>query len=59
MLGEHTKTAVKELNASDDRGIDTVRNIIKQFAGQHKSLPKGMHKIVILDEADSMTENAQ
>lgn len=48
-----------ELNASNDRGIDTVRNKIKMFAQQKVTLPKGRHKIIILDEADSMTEAAQ
>ncbi|EQC38291.1 replication factor C subunit 2 [Saprolegnia diclina VS20] len=53
------KTAVLELNASDDRGIDTVRNKIKMFAMQKVTLPPNRHKIVILDEADSMTTAAQ
>lgn len=48
-----------ELNASSDRGIDVVRNKIKMFAQQKVTLPKGRHKIIILDEADSMTEGAQ
>lgn len=59
LLGEHYKQAVLELNASDDRGIDTVRSKIKMFAQQKVTLPPGRHKIVILDEADSMTTGAQ
>ncbi|KAF0700718.1 Aste57867_8772 [Aphanomyces stellatus] len=60
LLGETLmKTAVLELNASDDRGIDTVRNKIKMFAMQKVTLPANRHKIVILDEADSMTTAAQ
>lgn len=51
--------ATLELNASDDRGIDVVRNKIKQFAQTKISLPPSKHKIVILDEADSMTPGAQ
>jgi replication factor C subunit 2/4 len=51
---------VLELNASDDRGIDVVRNTIKMFAHKKVSgLVPGRHKIVILDEADSMTVGAQ
>jgi hypothetical protein len=34
------------------RGIDVVRNKIKQFAQKKVTLPPGRHKIVILDEAD-------
>lgn len=59
LLGASVKQAVLELNASDDRGIDTVRNKIKMFAQQKVTLPPGRHKIVILDEADSMTAAAQ
>jgi hypothetical protein len=46
------KEAVLELNASNDRGIDIVRNKIKMFAQQKVTLPPGRHKVVILDEAD-------
>jgi len=60
LLGEsYMKEAVLELNASDDRGIDVVRSKIKTFAQQKITLPPGRQKIVILDEADSMTEGAQ
>ena len=59
LLGDFSKTGVLELNASDDRGIDTVRDKIKNFAHQKVTLPPGRHKIIILDEADSMTEAAQ
>jgi replication factor C subunit 2/4 len=48
-----------ELNASDDRGIDTVREKIKSFAAQFINLPEKRHKIIILDEVDSMTQSAQ
>ena len=59
MLGPAYKSAVLELNASDARGIDVVRNKIKSFAQQKVTLPPGRHKIIILDEADSMTAAAQ
>ncbi|ORY95306.1 P-loop containing nucleoside triphosphate hydrolase protein [Syncephalastrum racemosum] len=59
MLGSSMKEAVLELNASDDRGIDVVRNRIKAFATKKVTLPPGRHKIIILDEADSMTGGAQ
>jgi len=60
MLGSEVyKEAVLELNASDERGIDVVRNSIKMFAQKKVALPRGKHKIIILDEADNMTEGAQ
>jgi len=60
LLGkEHYHQATLELNASDDRGIDVVRNKIKQFAQTKILLPPGRTKIIILDEADSMTPGAQ
>jgi replication factor C subunit 2/4 len=58
-LGDAYKNAVLELNASDARGIDVVRNKIKLFAQKKVNLPAGRHKIIILDEADSMTAAAQ
>ncbi|CDJ48159.1 replication factor c subunit, putative [Eimeria brunetti] len=48
-----------ELNASDERSIDVVRERIKGFARERRDLAPGRHKIVILDEVDSMTEAAQ
>jgi replication factor C subunit 3/5 len=47
-----------ELNASDARGIDVVRNEIQEFAGTKQLFSKGV-KLIILDEADAMTSDAQ
>jgi replication factor C subunit 2/4 len=59
LLDDKYNDAVLELNASDERGIDVVRQNIKFFAQKSIELPPGRHKIVILDEADSMTSSAQ
>eukprot|EP00111_Clytia_hemisphaerica_P015605 TCONS_00046049-protein len=59
------KSRTLELNASDERGIQVVRDKVKTFASQSVSAkrPDGTpcppFKIVILDEADSMTKHAQ
>lgn len=49
---------VLELNASDSRGIDDVREQVVTFASTKKIFDKGM-KLIILDEADNMTKDAQ
>ena len=59
ILGEHFSEATIELNASDERGINVVREKIKIFAERMVRLPPGKHKVVILDEADSLTSAAQ
>eukprot|EP01031_Cornospumella_fuschlensis_P038800 gene38800-47188_t len=58
MYGEHYGSMTLELNASDDRGIDVVRDQIKEFAGTKKLFSSGV-KLIILDEADAMTGDAQ
>jgi DNA polymerase III delta prime subunit len=46
------------LNASDERGIDIVRNQISNFVNSSALFSKGL-KIIVLDEVDYMTKNAQ
>lgn len=54
------KAMTLELNASDARGIDTVRNEIKEFAAtQQLWQAAGTVKLIVLDEADAMTSDAQ
>lgn len=50
---------VLELNASDDRGIDIVRTQILNFASSRGMYATSKYKLVILDEADQMTNDAQ
>ncbi|RHZ88139.1 hypothetical protein Glove_26g8 [Diversispora epigaea] len=58
---ENMRLRVKELNASDDRGIDVIRVKVKKFARTviSKNTRGPPYKIIILDEADSMTYDAQ
>lgn len=56
--GPNYKNMILELNASDDRGIDVVRQQIKDFASSRKLFSSGL-KLVVLDEADAMTRIAQ
>ena len=55
---EHNKELTIHLNASDERGIDIIRNHISQFVNSKTLFNKGT-KFIILDEVDSMTKNAQ
>lgn len=57
-LGFHSKEMIIHLNASDERGIDIIRNQIHQFVNSKNLFHKGL-KFVILDEIDYMTKNAQ
>ena len=52
------KSLVIHLNASDERGIDIIRNQIYQFV-KTKNLFETGYKFVVLDEVDYMTKNAQ
>jgi replication factor C subunit 3/5 len=52
------KGSVIHLNASDERGIDIIRNQIYQFVKSKNFFETGL-KFVILDEVDYMTKNAQ
>lgn len=58
MYGTSFRSMVLELNASDDRGIDVVRDQIKTFASTKRIFSSGV-KLIILDEADAMTSAAQ
>jgi replication factor C small subunit len=58
LYGEAYREHTMELNASDQRGIDVVRDTVKTFA-RVKSIGDIPFKIMILDEADNMTSDAQ
>jgi len=55
---EVNKSLIIHLNASDERGIDIIRNQINNFVNSNCLFIKGL-RFVILDEVDYMTKNAQ
>jgi replication factor C subunit 3/5 len=57
-LHNKNKDLIIHLNASDERGIDIIRNQINYFVNSKPLFNNGM-KFVILDEVDYMTKNAQ
>ena len=67
LYGKEVKYMTLELNASDDRGIDVIRERIKDFCSSITNFTAFLnptnnnkrHKLVILDEADMMTNDAQ
>lgn len=57
LFGANWKSNFLDLNASDERGIDTIRIRVKDFA---RTIPmNGGFKIIFLDEADALTKDAQ
>jgi replication factor C small subunit len=59
LLGELVGDYTLQLNASDERGIDAVRERIKTFASYSDRREGVPFRLVILDEADEMTRDAQ
>jgi len=63
--GKYMKDYVLELNASDERGIKTVQDTIIDFCkkkiiiNDSQNIKCAEHKMIILDEADNMTQKAQ
>jgi replication factor C small subunit len=58
VLGENAKEYTLELNASDERGIGMVRERVKKFT-RFAGMADAPFKLIILDEADEMTNDAQ
>ena len=58
VLGEYAKEYTLELNASDERGIGMVREKVKKFS-RFAGMADAPWKLIILDEADEMTSDAQ
>ena len=58
LFGSTWKENYLELNASDERGIDVVRQKVKDFA-RTKAIGKVPFKVIFLDEADALTKEAQ
>ena len=64
LLGEEWQRDTLELNASDERGIKMVRERVKEFGAVMKLTTNNKEdnrpfRIIILDEADEMTQEAQ
>ncbi len=64
LLGEDWRKDTLELNASDERGIKMVRERVKSFAAVFKLVTdsnseQNMYRLILLDEADEMTPEAQ
>ncbi|MBT4377117.1 replication factor C small subunit, partial [archaeon] len=58
LFGEDKSSLFLELNASDERGIDVVRNKVKDFA-RTRAIKDVPFKVIYLDECDSLTKDAQ
>ncbi len=58
LYGDKYRQYFLELNASDERGIDVIRNKVKEFA-RTATAGDVPFKVVLLDEADNMTADAQ
>jgi len=58
LFGKFLADSFMELNASDERGINVIRDTVKRFA-RSKSLADVPFKILVLDEADHLTDDAQ
>ncbi len=58
LYGDSYKQYLLELNASDERGINVIREKVKEFA-RSRTPPEIPFKIILLDEADNMTSDAQ
>ncbi len=58
LYGDNIQQNFLELNASDERGIDTIRVKVKDFA-RSKALGKAPFKIIFLGESDALTRDAQ
>jgi replication factor C small subunit len=58
LFGDDWRSNFLDLNASDERGIDVVRNKVKDFA-RTRAIGNVPFKIIYLDESDSLTREAQ
>jgi len=53
------RDTVLEINASDNRSVDSIRNVISNFCKLRITLRKGNHKIVLIDEAECLSTSSQ
>lgn len=59
IMKDEKKEKMIELNASDDRGIKSVEELIKNFCKKSINKKNTTYKVILLDEADNMTKKAQ
>lgn len=59
LLKDNFTSGFMELNASDQRGIEVIRSRISEFCKKKIDFPPNIHKMIFLDEVDSMTQTAQ
>ena len=59
LYGDKWRENVLELNASDERGIAVIREKVKEFARSLPTVGTVRFRLIILDEADNMTSDAQ
>jgi replication factor C small subunit len=57
LYGKEWKSSIREFNASDERGIDIIRGKVKDFA--RSTFGGEISRLIILDEADALTQEAQ
>jgi len=59
ILGNSYKDGLLEISSSTYRDVDFIRNTVKNFSRKMTILPSGVHKIIIIEEAESLSSDSQ